>query len=628
MIVQVRAHRRVASRDAVEAVFDGSTGPVIDILEYDLADVSVFDEPSGERRVTLDVPITQGSADVDRLDLLEPGVYPVTVQIRRDGALIASHTTFVELVRTNGIGLGPFTYAVLATIEHPGPAPSDDEIAAARAHLDRLTDLVATIDAPVSAAIPPVFDDVLLDGEVGDRLRSALGDDDVVVVLPATGLDPSAAADAGLLGDLDRSFDDAEARLARVLPGVTLDRTVWPVGSQLTTAGAEALRDLGAARLLVVPFDQYVELDGSLPDLTDTSLLLSTALPGPAVIPIPMAVVDPVDELLDPDRNTTTTPATEAVRLIATTSAMRFQLGPDLRAFVLTTPELGIPDPAVLQHLEQFVAEHGDYTFAPIGQLPDVANSFFVDGVQASVALPDTATVSIADRADAVAGVRLRMADVGSMLTDDDASVDAWDARLHTALAPQLSEAEAGGRITAVDAEIATVRAAVLPPETFSFTVTGRDTDIPLRVENTGNRPLSVTVHVEAEKLNVLDPDLEVVLAPNAITDVPVPVSPRSNGVFPVVVELRTPAGNQLTDPVELTARVSTLTGLGRVFTVGALLVLASWWFSWFRRRHRAEQARSRAAAQERHPSAVPLAELSPDAAEALVAEPTPQREQ
>jgi Na+-transporting methylmalonyl-CoA/oxaloacetate decarboxylase gamma subunit len=86
---------------------------------------------------------------------------------------------------------------------------------------------------------------------------------------------------------------------------------------------------------------------------------------------------------------------------------------------------------------------------------------------------------------------------------------------------------------------------------------------------------------------------------------------------------MRTPAGNPLTDPVELTARVSTLTGLGRVFTVGAMLVLVSWWFSYFRRRKKNERRAAQAGSRTRHPAHTDDTEieLSPDAAEARVAE-------
>jgi hypothetical protein len=157
--------------------------------------------------------------------------------------------------------------------------------------------------------------------------------------------------------------------------------------------------------------------------------------------------------------------------------------------------------------------------------------------------------------------------------------------------------------IDGVEGELQQIRLAVQQPEAFQFTITGRDADIPVRIENTGDTPLTVNVRLEAEKLSFPADEIEAVLLPNAITSVPIPVTARSNGAFPVVVEVLTPAGNQLTEPVELTARVSTLAGLGRVFTVGALLVLATWWYSYFRRRHRAGRQHALHATRARHPA-------------------------
>ena len=109
-------------------------------------------------------------------------------------------------------------------------------------------------------------------------------------------------------------------------------------------------------------------------------------------------------------------------------------------------------------------------------------------------------------------------------------------------------------------------------------------------------------IHAESEKLAFPDGDLTRTLAPG-INDVRLTVVARSNGVFPVVVELRTPAGNPVGEPVELTARVTALTGLGRLVTLGALIVLATWWFSYFRRRHLTRRDEALLQAASRHPA-------------------------
>jgi hypothetical protein len=56
---------------------------------------------------------------------------------------------------------------------------------------------------------------------------------------------------------------------------------------------------------------------------------------------------------------------------------------------------------------------------------------------------------------------------------------------------------------------------------------------------------------------------------------------------------------------VILTARVNNLTGLGRVVTVGLLLVLATWWFTYFKRRRRQRHAHRVADSVGRHPATV-----------------------
>src|SRR5690606_38564306 len=114
--------------------------------------------------------------------------------------------------------------------------------------------------------------------------------------------------------------------------------------------------------------------------------------------------------------------------------------------------------------------------------------------------------------------------------------------------------------------------------------------EVPLRITNTGPVPVTVRIRLTAEKLEMPDGDLEVTLEPG-VGEIDVPVEARSNGRFPVTAELFTPLGNRLTEPVELQARVNTLTGIGYVVTVGAGLVLASWWFAHYRRKRRERRA-------------------------------------
>ena len=61
-----------------------------------------------------------------------------------------------------------------------------------------------------------------------------------------------------------------------------------------------------------------------------------------------------------------------------------------------------------------------------------------------------------------------------------------------------------------------------------------------------------------------------------------------------------TPSGSVIGEPIVLTARVNALSGLGQLLTGAALVVLATWWFSHFRRKRR---QRHSAPSRNGHPS-------------------------
>jgi hypothetical protein len=394
------------------------------------------------------------------------------------------------------------------------------------------------------------------------------------------------------------------------------------------------LRDLGA-QLLVVPFDVYAELEGSIPGYTDTSMLAEGSLPDGSALPV--AIVDPVAELLDPERNGERTPAEDAVRLMAELVAMRIQLGPGARNVVLATPTLGVPDGDVLAHVEQFASEDPAIGFRQLSAVPGTTDVMQVSDEPLRLTFPDTAGTDLTDRVVAVDEMRLYAASTASMLPATDPRRGRWTTELDTLVSTGITDEEAADALDGLRIELDAVGAAIDAPQQFTFTLTGRHSQIRLRFGNSGDTPLLVRVRVSSTKLAFPDDDVEVELAANAITDVEVDVTALSNGTFPVAVEVFTPLGGAVGQPVPLTARVNAISGLGKVLTGGALLVLLTWWLSHFRRRRRTRLERASTVSRQGHPSngrplptieeavtngsapaTVPMAEdVSPDAAEA-----------
>jgi hypothetical protein len=523
--------------------------------------------------------------------------------MRRDGHVVADATTFLERVRTDGITRGPLSLAAVASVDEVATLPTDADFEAAHEQLTALADLAERIDVPLTLRIPAQLVDTVLteDPDLAERLRTAVAGDSVMATTDLP-LDPSSATAAGIKDEFVRRLRDGEAKLVDAVSGAATQRAAWLYDMAVTPDGAATLSDLGV-QLLVMPFRSYDTLDGSLRGFTDSMLLQSTVLPNGSSVAV--AVIDPVMSLLDPSVEPDVTPAAKAVHVMAEISTARLDLDPDRRSLIVATPELGIPDPDVLAFLAQFAGEHPDMRFEPLAAIPGLTNSLFLDGQAVTVELPDEPPVDLSQRATAVDATRFRMADVTTMLPADDTRPQQWDDSLRTSLTTGIGDPGANVLINGVERELDSIRAAVVPPEPFSFTVGGREATIPLRVTNTSATPLTVKVHLESDKLTFPANDLVVDLPPNQTTEVPVDIVARSNGVSPMTVVLRTPFGGQLGQPVVLTARVNNLTGLGRVMTVGLLLVLATWWFTYFQRRRRQRHEQRVADSVTRHPATV-----------------------
>jgi Family of unknown function (DUF6049) len=187
-------------------------------------------------------------------------------------------------------------------------------------------------------------------------------------------------------------------------------------------------------------------------------------------------------------------------------------------------------------------------------------------------------------RSDEIDDVREEAEHAASMLVDSPVG-NPWSARLDALMSPDLDDGTVAARLAEISAEIDTVLDAIVPPEPFTFTMTGTSNTLRLPIRNTSAQPLRVDVRVRSPKLAVDEPTQEVVVPALSSFEVEVPVTARSQGTFTIEVDVLAPDGNRLSAPVVLKGRVSHVTGLSQVVTAGAALVLVSWWYTHLRRR-------------------------------------------
>lgn len=589
--------------DAFDDVVDGvAISNVRDLLSLD---------DDGGATITLTIGTDVVASVEERLKMEAPGIYPLRVQLLvgdpDDDAVVATAGTVVQRLPgpADPAPAPPIDFAALAVTPSPRPGAGPEELAEADAAFERAVTLADSLDAPVTIEVAPnLVVEATRDPTEQQRIADALAGDELVA-LPLAPLDVSSAVAVGREDAFARLLIAGEDALTAALPTVPSRRDVWITGEPLSAGGAQELRDLGV-RFLVMPIDIYRDtIEAELPR---TDLFVDAALPDGGTIPL--LVVDPIAAQLTEagaDEILAETTATEwAVVTLATflveqaVDDGRTSVASPERSVVLGTPDLAAPDGRLLAALFDLVATTSAARFRAASELIGVTDTQLDDGEPLTVELPDSAGPSLAARLDGIESTGLALASAASMLPDGDPRPAEWSNRLDALISTGYTDAEVDAATLDLRAEAAAIREAVVLPEPFTFTLTGRQGPIELRIGNDGDQPLEVLVQLSSTKLEFPDGEQVVTLRPNDETSIVVPVVARSGGTSAIDLVVATPAGEPLGEPVTLTSTVTGFSGLGQVLTGGFVLVLLTWWFTNWRARRRANLDDGR----DRHPSA------------------------
>ena len=465
------------------------------------------------------------------------------------------------------------------------------------------------LEAAVTIEVSPTLLAAYADTpEAVDDVSAALADDELVA-RPLLPLDVSAAVAAGRADSYTRLLRSGEDLLTETVPAVQSVRSVVITADALSGAGAQHLRDLGA-RVVIMSAERYatsVTAPDGAPDAVPTDLLVEASLPDGGSIAI--LVVDPIseelteaaaDEILAAGTDTEWAVATLAAMLLdQTTDDTTIAAPAPRRTRILATPDLRSPDERLLRALERMVDTTTAFRFAPASTIIGGTDVQTVDGEAVSVQLPDVAGPDLAPRVELLDRTALTMASAATMLPDDDPRPDRWSDEIDALISTGFADEDVDDAVAKLIEEADTLKAAVELPDPFTFTLTGRNGTIEVRIANTTDESLDVVVDLTSTKVEFPDGPQQTTLRPRSETSVVVPVVAESNGTSAIVLRVSTPAGEQLGEEVTLTARVTALTGLGQVLTGGLIVVILTWWFSHWRARRREALLGGRG----RHPS-------------------------
>ncbi len=617
-VLVITSHRAITDRrefkESVEGDLKGiedSFDVSLDPLQADLNRLGVT-----ESTISIRVPTESVTRTPEALQMSQSGVHAVVIELRIDGRPAGDVTTYVNRLPSVPSTAGPLAVSIVAR-QVSLPVIGDDGSVTlsntARAELTQLADTLASLDAAAAIAGTPVPRGVQVEPsllqavadtepELASSLLPGLAAGDVIAA-PRLPLDPSSAAAAGQEARYGDWLREGEDILGAILPNTAIDRTVIMVDDRTSAAAVAMQRNLGA-RLVVLPWDFYTDLEGNLGMVTDISQLLTIELADGQ--PVPAAVVD--DFIGMQMVRGAEEPLLTAVEIAAELVVLARDLDIDgevveRHGVVLALPDLGVPDAAFMAELAPLLATSPALRLVTPSQLETSTTTLLNDGRLVTLSLPDSAGPDMTARLallDEVSGDVLAYA---SILPDDAPDIARWTATLEALPSTALTDEQADAAIARLNADFAAYRTAVVAPEPFAFTLTGRQSELPFSIGNTSDQTIRVRVNLSSPKIRFPAGDQIVEIAPRSETDVVIEVEALSNGKSSVFLRVYAPAENrtvQLAPEVVLTARVSSFAGLGQLITGAGLLLVMSWWA------HHARSNRRKALAarhQARHPT-------------------------
>lgn len=536
--------------------------------------------PDGARIVSLRV----APEPVDDLttQLVEPGVHPVVISLLGPGGerLDEIRTPLVRLGDEDRPWEAPALAVLLDVDASPTLRPDGSRRMSAldRRRLVAAGELLAAhpdVDLTV-AAVPDTVEALASDPDpdAAAVVEQLVGRD--VVAAPYVRLPVDALFDEGLEGLVPSLVERGTAVLAdrlQVEPRVG----VWDGIHEVGQDGARLLRELGYAAVVTTGPEPDDEDD---PELTDSG-------------PRPIAGTDELVALVsDPLLSSEVAAPLDDEPDAAHVALARYLLRPvaadpgDEEGAGATTVLVRpgpLADRSVLAGLLGLLDEPDapvrvgglDLVDDAVDEPEDEGDEPLVEPVEWSPE-PGPDLGAVGPRILRLAG---RLESFDAMLADRSPRAD--DLRLQVATAV-AADADADARVAAVAAVESALRAAfdgiVLTGQT-DLNLTSRRGTLPVTVDNRNDFPVDVLVRVRSDRLDFPDGDvLPVTVGARDVLRIDVPVEARASGSVPVFVDLLSVDGGMELQSLRLNVRSTAVSGVGLVLSLGAVLVLGTWW--------------------------------------------------
>ena len=582
--LRITAFAPVITREQVRSITAGAE-PVGQLAVADLQLIQLARTETNNYTAFLST-----TARTNSLRLTKDGVYPIQISFMQNGQPVSKLTTFVNFFNSI-IETARLPIAIASTVTTPLALAPNGTIAISDATRQQLTDLAKTLEggaAPLSVQVSPEILDGLarstqpVDIDLLARLQTAFANHDLLRA-PFVPVDPSSAMRTGRANDF-LPMRDLGDEIIELRNGETnLSPNIWFSNVLVDAGGADLLSDSNVHTVVLTP--QAAAKIGTLDNYAKPYRISGD---------IALRTTDPVfaKKLSGNQINPVITAYSLAAELLAQRQEVIDGGGVLSSNFVILTTTSGAPiNTALLASLAVAIDRAPQLRLRALSSLPRAnTEATLIDvprskGVDVSVA--GKANDSLADE----------YASTSMMLPSDAPQHAAWTTSRLVMLDDRLSSDEFALYFKGFRNQLRMLRASVNVPESLSFTLGGRESDLRLQLRNDAAVDLTVSVEISSAKLQFPNEERIVTVPANGAIDLVIPVVARASGRFPIAVVLYTPDGLvQAGQRVQLTARVAAIAGLGLVVSGAAALVLLAWWLSHWR-------AKRRKSAAKQHPA-------------------------
>jgi hypothetical protein len=592
-MMRVVLHAKITTRSQYQLTVSG--GSLGRTLATPIRDTPLDTLPhAGDDTVVVSIPIRATGTDTSRLRLASAGVYAVEVDLYdSEGARLDQLITHLVRLPSPDDDLPPLAVALVVPV-HGGPALQPDGTTtlsdADRAGLLKVSaELLRQPAVPLSLVATPETLDALAEAtEPGDdniiaSLASAASGREIVPG-PYVRLQLGSWTQPSLLPVFDEQVSRGSDVLAERLG--TMSPSTWVADDTVDDTAVTALHGRGVRRV-VVPESALAPLDPE-----DFSRTLARRFTVGSAAPLDAAVADAA---LAAYAGATDDPVLDAANLVGDLATIFFDEPPAQRGAVVRIPDTWAPDASFLRAVLAGLTPSTLFRPVTIDQFFTVVPESSTGGGLADGDpvlhrdLEPQRTQPLGSFPVMLLDGRAALETYRSAIGDDSPRADPLERLLLVSCSADLP---VSGRMPYVDSANGTIDTELnkvdAPPEQ-TITLTSRSGRIPITIRNAADYPLTVTLHLESDRLEM--PELTngstTLTLENETTRIEVAVRARTSGDSPLDVLLTTPDGRMELDRTTYRVRSTAVSGVGLVLSIGAGLFLLVWWARTIRRDRR-----------------------------------------